>query len=112
VADITWIDVTDVAPNNPLVANYPTGGQAKVLALVNCDLKPGDFGGVDSPRYRLARAYLAAHFASTRLYIATAQSEGGVSQSFAAPPMGDLQETAYGRAYCDLLVAPRAGIVL
>jgi hypothetical protein len=112
VAAITWTDVTDVAPGDPRVANFPAGGQLKILNLVNCDLKPGDFGGENSNRYKLARAYLAAHFASIRYQVTTAQSEGGVSQSFAPPPIGELMETAYGRAYRDLLVAPRAPIAL
>lgn len=112
MADITWQDVVDVAPK---LANYSAGGQLKILALVNQDLSPADFGGVDDPRFTLARVYLAAHLGTLSRFafgVITGESEGGVSRSYAIPPWANLRQTVFGQAYCDLLVAARAPVVL
>lgn len=101
MADIIWTDVTD------LVASLATGVavpiQAMILGLVNGRVAPSNFGGVDSPTFRLARISLAAHLGQLNKTNAgfigtkTSQSEGGVSVSFSVPTITDpLLGTTYG----------------
>lgn len=61
MAAITWDNVTDHAPE---LSTVDSDAQDDILAYVNTVLAVVKFGGEDSPRTKLARIYLAAHFAS------------------------------------------------
>ena len=58
MAAIQWPDVVALQSNLDTVA---AAAQMIILAHVNEDLNPDAFGGEASPRYVLARSYLAAH---------------------------------------------------
>lgn len=58
MADITWDDVVALQVS---LADVSEAAQEMILGYVNEGLNPNAFGGEDSPRYVLARAYLAAH---------------------------------------------------
>jgi hypothetical protein len=106
--DIDWDDVVEVAADlaNPAI---PVEFQTDILDYVNRHVHPGGFNGENSSTYKLARAYLAAHFGLMQKNRGTggqgpvtSKSEGGVSISYATtfvPGAEDLAETAYGRAF-------------
>jgi hypothetical protein len=55
---ILWQDVEALQAN---LSTVSAAAQMIILAHVNADLNPDVFGGTSSPRYHLARCYLAAH---------------------------------------------------
>lgn len=107
MANIVWSDVIAVAPT--LATGVSTGFQTLILGYVNESVQAGEFGGVDSFTYKLARAYLAAHYSSLHksgehgaVGPITSQSEGGVSVSFGgASSSGEssLGSTTFGQAF-------------
>lgn len=121
MADIVWQDVVDVAAD--LATGVSAGGQAKILAHVNRVVDPGCFGGLDSPTYTLARAYLAAHYGALAKALTAGRgpvsstSEGGVSISYLnLHPANSslLGTTVWGRAFLGLVYSSpkaRAGFV-
>lgn len=116
MAAIVWADV--VAHSSPLAA-VDLAVQSDILAVVNARFA-AVFGGEDNPTTRLARIYVAAHFASLpgsgRHEAAgpvVSQSRGGLSQSFqsfSAGGSGDdtWGDTQWGRRYKQLLLGSRA----
>lgn len=115
MAAIAWSDVTAIDAALSAVA---AGAQTMFLAEANA-LVASVFDGVDGPRYKLARVYLAAHRGRQSLEAAsgaagpvTSKTIGGMSKSYAAPNSGDsddLDLTRWGRAYRDLCQSsPRA----
>lgn len=112
MADITWADVAAFAPN---VSTFAAGAQTDVLAYVNTELDSSGFGGDDSPGYRIARIYLAAHFATASqagaaiagTYGVASESAGGLSISYGGSAFSlsasALGSTPYGTLYLGLL---------
>jgi hypothetical protein len=72
VADVLWQDIVALQAN---LSTVSAAAQMIILAYVNEDLEPDVFGGEDSPRYHLARCYLAAHLGGVAL------ANGGMSVS-------------------------------
>lgn len=120
MADIIWTDVVAVAPE--LATDVSADFQTMVLAYVNTVVAPAQFGGEDSIIFKLARAYLAAHYAS--LFVdgslggaqMTSMSEGGVSASFSVDTAGGenaLSSTTYGDTFLTFVrrSPARAGFV-
>lgn len=111
---ITWADV--VKHSSPLSAVDPDV-QNDILAYVNTRFA-AVFGGEASPTTKLARIYVAAHFASLpgsgRHEAAgpvVSQSRGGLSQSFQSLGGGggdSWDDTQWGRRYKQLLRGSRA----
>lgn len=112
---IIWTDV--VAYSSALAAVDPIV-QSDLLAYVNTRFA-AVFGGENSPTTRLARIYVAAHFASLpgageqrAAGAVISQTRGPVSQSFAPPPTGSgddtWSDTQWGRRYKQLLAGSRA----
>lgn len=111
MAAILWTDVVAVAPD--MATGVSAAFQTLVLSYVNVNVVATEFGGEDNPTYVMARAYLAAHYAALHKAGVNgtagqriAQSEGGVSMSFANnSPMGTdplLDKTTYGQAFRSL----------
>lgn len=115
MAPIAWADV--VSHSSPLAA-VDVGVQGDILAYVNTRFA-AVFGGEDNPTTRLARIYVAAHFASLpgsgRHEAAgpvVSQSRGGLSQSFQSFGGGGggddtWGDTQWGRRYKQLLLGSR-----
>lgn len=61
MADITWSDVTDTAPE---LATLAVNAQTLILDYVNSALNVTVFDGEEGPRTKAARVYLAAHLAT------------------------------------------------
>lgn len=106
MAAIIWTDVVALAPE---LSGVAAGAQTDILAYVNTAHSVVNWGGETSPRLRLARIYLAAHFASSGALgnaggSVTSKSEGEVSVSFGNATSADaLAATAYGRLYGQIL---------
>lgn len=108
LGDITWSDVTGVDPT--LVTGVSAMYKALILDFINTRVNPDMFKGTESSTFRLARIFLACHFAQFPKASRSggnrgpvvSQSEGGVSQSFAVTAMmtaSALGSTEGGRAY-------------
>ena len=104
---IQWSEVVELDSKLSVVA---VGLQATILARVE-KLSAKYYGGDTDPRYKLARILLAAHIATPIAYgggisgPVTSRSEGGVSESYAVPPilaMGAHASTVHGRAFDEL----------
>lgn len=108
MADIVWSDVTDLQSG---LSTVSAGGQTKILDYVNNGLSADAFGGEDSPRWTLARCYMAAHLGSLTQRGGTGGSVSsetyGTSSVAIAYGMTDdgLASTAWGQAYKDMLDA-------
>lgn len=108
MAAIIWTDVVALAPE---LSGVAAGAQTDILAYVNTAHSVVNWGGETSPRLRLARIYLAAHFASSGTLgnaggSVTSKSEGEVSVSFGGyggTSADALAATAYGRLYGQIL---------
>lgn len=112
MADIDWDDVLAHAAE---LTTTSADARIDILGYVNTTLVADEFGGESTASYKLARIYLAAHFASIAGLGAagaagpvTQESVGGVSRSYAQPfsSMGtpaSLDSTAYGKAYRQLV---------
>lgn len=110
------IDWTDVESLDAKFSTVDPTLQTVILARVE-KLSSSYYGGVDDPRYKLARMLLAAHMASpyaTGSVAAgvsgpvTQRTEGGVSESYAvahASLMGLHSSTAHGRAFDELTLS-------
>jgi hypothetical protein len=110
-APITWDDVVAVAPelaDDAVAVAY----QLMALGYVEEVVSFSEFGCVDSYRYKLARAYLAAHIATYfgwegAEYDVASMSEGGVSVSYMAAGGGAdgdlLGATGYGTMFLALV---------
>lgn len=111
MADIVWDDVTNVAKD---LAGVPAAFQTLAVNYANEAVNPDAFGGEGSTTLTLARSYFAAHYAALWLRgafgkagLVSSQSEGGISQSFAAmTPTSPLSRTNYGDTF--LAMAKRA----
>lgn len=106
MASIVWTDVAAL-PNVPTIS---TTGQAAILGVVNSALDVSAFDGEAGPITKLARMFLAAHFASLaqlgRGGVLAAESGGGLSRSYAMPPLANrswYMTTSYGSAFYGLL---------
>jgi hypothetical protein len=113
MAAITWSDVVNHAAE---LASVDAEAQTDILSHVNTALSVSAFEGEDAPKLKLARIYLAAHFAAPTLNGVSAPGPAGpltsetldnVSRSYAAPSFSmsssDLSTTSHGRAYLQLV---------
>lgn len=95
---------------------------ADILNLVNLGFPalPEIFDGEDGYKTRIARIYIALHFASLPGAgeqraggAVTSESRGGLSRSYAAPPTSsgdsEFNDTQWGRRYLLLLRGSKAG---
>lgn len=123
MADLVWNDVVAVAPS--LATGVSAEFQTMILGYVNEVVQAKHFGGESSFTFKLARAYLAAHYA----YLHTldeegdvagpivSKSEGGVSISYGGASSGGsgdlLGSSDYGDAFLTLVrrSPARAGFV-
>jgi hypothetical protein len=107
VADIAWSDVVDLQANLSTVA---AGAQTKILTYVNEGLSAAAFGGEDSPRYTLARIYLAAHLGELarrngeRAVSSETIAASSISMSYGAVD-DSLSQTSWGSQYAEMLLA-------
>ncbi len=117
MAPIAWADVVSVS--SPLAAVVVVQ-QDVILAMVNAGFSHV-FDGEDGPTTKLARIYVAAHFASLPGSgdqrpggAVTSESRGGLSRSYAPPPTGSEAyegtwgDTQWGRRYLQLLLGSKA----
>lgn len=120
MASIAWSDV--LTQGAELSAVHATA-QTDILAHVNTTLHVEDWGGEASPKLRLARIYLAAHFGALQILAGggsgaagpvTSESDGRLSRSYGwagamsgGDPLYDL--TKYGRSYRTLMRPTFAG---
>lgn len=112
MAVIVWQDVIDASSNDPQIIGFSTSGQTLVLAVANTRLNVDMFDGEAGPITKAARAYLAAHIASSSLIgnggPIIAESEGGISRSYAMPSTrSEYLTTRYGSLYW-LLIGSQA----
>lgn len=118
MAAVTWADLVSVvaamSAADPIV-------QADILALVNVGFPalPEVFDGESGIKTRLARIYIALHFASLpgagdqrAAGAVLSESRGGLSRSYQGPAQagGDTvwNDTQWGRRYLQLLRGSRA----
>jgi hypothetical protein len=115
---ITWADVTKVAAE---LATLPVGTQSAILGYVATLLAPDAWGD----KLDMGSTYLAAHLGTLAKRGGTgpagpitSESEGPLSVSYAAPPLGAddafYATTTYGHTYLWLVksLAARVGMVL
>lgn len=106
MADVTWDDVEALQVN---LSTVSPGAQAMFLAYVNTDINPAAFGGEDSPRYRLARVFLAAHLGEIERRKGTEQvtsktiGTSSITIAYAATTEDGLAQTSWGKQYAALL---------
>lgn len=117
MAAILWSHVTDHAPE---LAGVAIDAQTDYLALANTFLNVSMLDGEDGPRTKLARIYLAAHFATLDRMRGTStagpvvsESRGGLSRSYAnltqmSVASGLFGQTTYGQNYATLVRTSRA----
>jgi hypothetical protein len=111
VPAISWDDVIDLDAN---LENVAPNLQDVILGRVE-KLSASYYGGVDDPRYKLARILLAAHIGTPYANAAgggagvsgpvTSRTEGGVSESYAVAAVsltGSHSSTGHGRAFDEL----------
>lgn len=132
MAPITWGTTVTPTPNGDIVRRVPglvtvdVGVQDDILAHVNTalDVRLFDLGESD-PRLKLARIYLALHFATGDANNAagvgadspagpvTAESAGGLMRQYAQLGSADplLGSTHWGRQYLAIVRAKRHGIL-
>lgn len=115
---IVWSDVEAHAAEMSAVELV---AQDDILAHVNELLVVSLFGGASSPRLRLARIYLAAHYGTHALPGSgggtsgpvTMEREGDLMRQYATSMVSgawdDYQTTSYGRAYSAMLRAVAGG---
>lgn len=116
MADITWTDVTNHAPQLTAVK---LGARTDILAYVNESFAASKFGGEEHPKYKMFRILVASHMGQleknrdgeTSSNIASKSiSRDSMSVSFAnATSAEGLQATSYGReAYAMVISSPAA----
>lgn len=109
MAAILWSDVTGMFSTDVALAALTVAAQDAILAWVNEQLNVDLFGGEDAPKTRLARIHLAAHMATMgrrggAAGPVTSSSAGGLSRSFATPPISaNYDATSYGSVFKMLL---------
>ncbi len=123
MAAITWVDVVGVPGNPgpaPELASVGTAAQELYLALANDFVNVAMFDGEDGGRTKLARVYIAAHFATLDKLRGTSiagpvisESRGGLSRSYAnltqmSMASGLFGQTTYGQNYATLVRTSRA----
>lgn len=121
MASIIWEDVSGVAPE--------LGGtrlsfiaQDMILQLANTYLAVDNWGGEASPKLKMGRAYVAAHFATMQLRrgipgAIASSSAGELARSYATPMLNTnstFQLTGYGILFIQLAktTPARAGFSL
>jgi Protein of unknown function (DUF4054) len=114
VAAIVWQDVIDASSNDPQIVGFGASGQTLVLAVANSRLNVDMFDGEDGPVTKAARCYLAAHIAACSLIgnggAIIAESEGGISRSYAMPSTrSEYLTTRYGSLYWQLIGSQARG---
>lgn len=117
MADITWTHVTDHTPDLSTVA---AAVQTDILAYVNAELKVSELDGETGPKTKLARVYLASHFATAGINAAsadgpiTAEKLGDESRSYGTFDMGGsaLATTGFGMQYLMLVRSSVARVPL
>ncbi len=117
---ILWTNVTDEAAE--LATGVSAGAQFALLDYANTKIDVTGLDGEDGRKTFLARVFWVAHIATLlkRRGVAgarTAQSAGGVSESFTLPQMtnlGPFSQTSYGILYATIVGASahRAGKLL
>jgi hypothetical protein len=105
MADITWTHVTNMSSELSAVS---AAAQVDILAHVNL-LAADKLGGEASPRYKLARVLLAAHYGklsmtngATPAGPVIAESEGQVSRAYGfmgGAASAEMSSTVWGREY-------------
>jgi hypothetical protein len=113
---ITWDDVTAFAST---LSGVDVDAQDAILAWVNSTLDVSLFGGETGPKLKLARIYLAAHFATAGLNgassgMVTSETVDGISRSyqpFALTGTG-LSLTTFGQLYLALVRTSAARVPL
>lgn len=115
---IEWSDVVGFVA---ALADVPELAQSVIIAHVNTVLVASLFGGELSPRLKLARLNLAAHYGTHALPgggggtsgPVTMEREGDLMRQYASSIMSgawdDYQTTSYGRAYTSMLRAVAGG---
>lgn len=88
MASISWTDVTDYASE---MSTVPPAAQTLILALVNPYHAVHRWGGEESPKLRMARILVAAHFGEFARQVGAAaagpvisEGEDDVSRAYAA----------------------------
>lgn len=126
MAAITWTDVTTLIPSMSAIT---VGAQGVYLAHVNVALDVRLFCGEEDPRLKMARIYLAAHFAASDTLAGasggagisgplTSESAGSLSHSYGSTAGGSgfgssgYGSTAWGRLYLTLIKTTGGGIVI
>lgn len=103
--------VVDIAAELSVV---DADAQTMILAYVNQALAVDEWGGEDSPTYKLARVYLAAHYGTVTLQggngpagPAISQTVGGITRIYMNnSPVGSdpvMGKTPYGNSFLSLL---------
>lgn len=117
MAVIAWTDVEALAPE---LTSVGVPAQTMYLAMANTFLNVGMLDGEDGPRVKLARIYLAAHFATLDRLRGNAiagpvvsESRGGLSRSYAnltqmSLASGLFGQTTYGQNYATLVRTSKA----
>jgi len=109
---VAAIDWDDVEAFDSALAAVDAAAQTDILAHVNTALEAGSFrNGEADARLRLARIYLAAHFAQSALTGSTGtggpvkrEQAGPLEIEYASAATGvGLDETAAGRRYKELI---------
>jgi hypothetical protein len=120
MALIDWDDVAALAPE---LDDFDETGQGLILDYVNVALDVSIFGGEESPKLRLARIFLAAHFATVSKQGGVgaagpviSESAGGLSRSYAllSASSSGFSGSSYGDQYLALIrsTVARAPVVL
>lgn len=113
---IVWTDVTAHAAE---LADVGLAAQADYLSLANTFLNVSMLDGEDGARTKMARIYIAAHFATLDRLRGTSvagpvvsESRGGLSRSYAnltqmSVASGLFGQTTYGQNYATLVRTSR-----
>lgn len=121
MAAITWTDVTAIAAD---LSTTSAAAQTMILAMVNEAIDTRLFpNGETDARLKLARVYLAAHYAASGLGGSgaaagpvTAEAAGTLSRSYASITSSTtdplLESTTWGRLYRLIMRPMRGGVVL
>jgi hypothetical protein len=116
MASIAWTDVVDHAPE---LSTVDTDAQTNILAYVNTAMTVDEWGGESSPKLKLARIYLAAHYGTVTSQggagaagPVTSETAGSLSREYASySPAGSdplLDTTPYGKAWRSLARTTKA----
>lgn len=121
IVGITWTQVAALASE---LSDLDAGAQLLILEHVNAALDAAIWGGESSPKLRLARIYLAAHYGTLARSNGNAaagpvisESAGGLSRTYANMSVVGatrLDSTSWGRLYSELVATTpaRAGFVI